>query len=143
MVYSLCNYRKTVNQLLLEDITTEIAIEYRPSEKTDELLYNNDDSMSHLKGELANTNQLLSNFRNKNSTCFLQGDAFSLKPLHRSVSLSHLILETTMKATIYFKGGLQGLRKFLASENPLKRMKNAFYFTLKAVFFLKIFKYLS
>ena len=99
--------------------------------------------MSHLKGVLAYTNQLLSNFRNKNSTCFLQGDAFSLKPLHRSASLSHLILQTAMKATIYFKGVLQGLRQFLASENPLKRMKIAFYFTLKADFFLKIFKCLS
>ena len=30
--------------------------------------------MNYLKGKLANTNQLLSNFRNKNSTCFLRGD---------------------------------------------------------------------
>ena len=27
------------------------------------------------------------------------------------------------------KGALSGLRKFLALENPLKMMKNAFYFT--------------
>ena len=28
-----------------------------------------------------------------------------------------------------FKGAFSGLRKFLAIENPLKMMKNAFYFT--------------
>ena len=41
-----------------------------------------------------------------------------------------------------FKGALSSLRQFLATENPLK-MKNAFYFTLKALFVLKIFKFLS
>ena len=29
-------------------------------------------------------------------------------------------------------GGLSGLRQFLAKERPLKTIKNAFYFTLKA-----------
>ena len=38
----------------------------------------------YLKGELANTNQLLSNLRNKNSTCFPQGDAFPRKPTEES-----------------------------------------------------------
>ena len=33
--------------------------------------------------------------------------------------------------------------KFLITEIPLKMMKNAFYFTLKALFVLKIFKFLS
>ena len=41
------------------------------------------------------------------------------------------------------KGALLGLKHFLATENPLKMMKNAFYFTLKALFVLKIFKFLS
>ena len=44
--------------------------------------------------------------------------------------------------TIYFfKGALSSLRQFLAGEIPLKMMKNAF--TLKALFALKIFKFLS
>ena len=30
-----------------------------------------------------------------------------------------------------------------ATENPLKMMKNAFHFTLKALFILEIFKFLS
>ena len=32
------------------------------------------------------------------------------------------------------------LRQFLVAESPLKMMKNAFYFMLKALFILKIFK---
>ena len=31
-----------------------------------------------------------------------------------------------------FKGALSGLRQFLETENPLKMMENAFYFTSKA-----------
>ena len=41
------------------------------------------------------------------------------------------------------KGALSDLRPFLAIESPLKMMKNAFYFTLKARFFFKIFNFLS
>ena len=41
------------------------------------------------------------------------------------------------------KGALYGLRQFLATEGPLKMMKNVFHFTLKALFVLKIFKFLS
>ena len=43
-------------------------------------------------------------------------------------------------------GGVDILKapsKVLVSESPLKKMKNAFYFTLKTLFFLKIFKLLS
>ena len=42
-----------------------------------------------------------------------------------------------------FIDALSGLRQFLAFEGPLKVMKNAFNFTLKALFVLKIFKFLS
>ena len=41
------------------------------------------------------------------------------------------------------KGGLSGLRQFLAAKSPQKMMKTAFYFTLKALLVLKIFKFLS
>ena len=52
------------------------------------------------------------------------------------------------KAVLYFicylvKGALSGLRQFLATKSPLKMSKNALYFTLKALFVLKIFKFLS
>ena len=41
---------------------------------------------------------------------------------------------------IMFKGALQGLKQFLITESPLKIMKNAFYFNLKAFFVLNISK---
>ena len=42
-----------------------------------------------------------------------------------------------------FKGALSGLTQFLITQSPLKMMKSAFYFTLKALFILQIFKFLS
>ena len=41
----------------------------------------------------------------------------------------------------YFKDALLGLRQFLATESPLKMMKNDFYFTSKALFVHKILKF--
>ena len=41
------------------------------------------------------------------------------------------------------KGPLSGLRQFFANETFLKMMRNAFYFTLKTLFVLKIFKFLA
>ena len=35
------------------------------------------------------------------------------------------------------KGPLSDLRQFLATESPLKMMKNDFYFILKVLFFLR------
>ena len=35
------------------------------------------------------------------------------------------------------------MKQFLATESPLKLTRNAFYFTLQAVFILKIVKFLS
>ena len=40
------------------------------------------------------------------------------------------------------KGALSGLREYLANENSLKIIKNAFDFTLKALSVLKLFKFL-
>ena len=42
-----------------------------------------------------------------------------------------------------FKGTLYGLRQFLTTKNPLNMMKNAFCFTLKALFVLKILQFFS
>ena len=42
-----------------------------------------------------------------------------------------------------FKGTLLDLGKLFATESPLKMIKNALYFILKALFVLKIFKFLS
>ena len=35
------------------------------------------------------------------------------------------------------------LKQFLTTESPLRMMKNAFYFMLKAVFVVEIFTFLS
>ena len=43
----------------------------------------------------------------------------------------------------YLKSEVSSLRQFLLTESSLKLVKNAFYFTLKAVYNLKIFKFLS
>ena len=41
------------------------------------------------------------------------------------------------------KGQLSGVRKFLATGSTFKMLLNAFYFTLKSFFVLKLFKFLS
>ena len=41
------------------------------------------------------------------------------------------------------KGSLSGLKQFLATEGLLRMTKNAFYFIIKALFILKVFKFLS
>ena len=42
-----------------------------------------------------------------------------------------------------FKGALSSLRQFLATESPLRMLKNVFYFTLKTLLVLEIFRFLS
>ena len=42
-----------------------------------------------------------------------------------------------------FKGAVSGLRYLFATESPLKLMKNAFCFTSKGLFVLKIFNFFS
>ena len=50
----------------------------------------------------------------------------------------------TMIGNIEVKGLLSSLRQFLATESPLdlQMVKNVFYFILKALLVLKIFKFL-
>ena len=57
--------------------------------------------------------------------------------------LEHITVIVFKQKIKELKGALSGLRQFLATESPLKMMKNAFYFTSKALFVLKIFKFLS
>ena len=60
-----------------------------------------------------------------------------LKCKHLLLGQSHTVKNITVK------GALSGLRQFLAPGSSLKAVKNAFYFTLKALFVLKIFTFLS
>ena len=57
-------------------------------------------------------------------------------PLYQSTNA-----QRKMKFSI--KGALSGGRQFLTVESILNMMKNAFYFTVKTLFVLKIFIFLS
>ena len=46
-----------------------------------------------------------------------------------------LPLQITLPETVCIKGALSGLRHFLATEIPLKTLKNVSYFTFKALSF--------
>ena len=46
------------------------------------------------------------------------------------------------EASMRLKAAFSGLRQLLATESPLKMIKSAFYLTLKALFILKMFKFL-
>ena len=68
--------------------------------------------------------------------------------LLRTQSLIKVVLITSFHAETknhkVFKGVLSGLRQVLATESPLKMMKNAFYFNLKLFWFSRyLFKFLS
>ena len=52
-------------------------------------------------------------------------------------------IATNVAIGFFLKVALSGLRQFLAIESTLKMMKNAFYFTLKVIFVIKISKFLS
>ena len=68
--------------------------------------------------------------------------------MNAKISVFVICVEAIICLSLYnildctFKGALSGLRQFLATENSLKLMKNAFYFISKALFVLKIFKFL-
>ena len=61
-----------------------------------------------------------------------------VKTLKLAQKLTEITVETGRSL---IKLGL--MEKILASESPLKMMKNAFYFTLIALLVLKIFTFLS
>ena len=48
--------------------------------------------------------------------------------------LSETLKSLTSSNCHRVKGALEGLRELLTTENPLKLMKNGFYFTLKSSF---------
>ena len=64
---------------------------------------------------------------------------FPLAGLHVSDEIRGLKQSACL---LLLKGALSGQRQFLATKDPLKMMKNACYFTWKALFVLKIFKFL-
>ena len=71
---------------------------------------------------------------------FTENDIEYFKYIFNSIDSN--LWAPTPTSNDFFKGALSGLRQFLATENPLKMMKNAFYFTLKALYVLKVFTFL-
>ena len=71
--------------------------------------------------------------------CFVKNVSKNVRKILRKKP----VLESVFNKVVSLKGALSGLRQILATENPIKTMKNAFYFTSKAVLVLKIFKFLS
>ena len=75
----------------------------------------------------------------------VQKSSPTLNPISRQIEvdlrcrLSKLIFSLRVHI---LKGILLGLRHFLATESSLRMMTDAFYFTLKAFFVLKMFKFL-
>ena len=57
--------------------------------------------------------------------------------IHTEIMKTYISCLNTLKRSL-LTGALSGLRQLLATEGPLKMMKNAFYFTLKALFVLEI-----
>ena len=73
----------------------------------------------------------------------ISDDLFSNSKLFSDdTSLFSVVHDKSISAN-ELKGALSGLRHFLKIESSLTVMKNAFYFTSKALFVLKIFKFLS
>ena len=71
-------------------------------------------------------------------------DLLCMKPLHMIEPMVGFLVPFCMVLILWeFKGALSGLRLFLAAESFLKTMKNTFHFTLKGLFVLKIFNFLS
>ena len=52
------------------------------------------------------------------------------------------LMNQIFQASVPFKGALSDMRQFLATESPSHMIKNAFHFTLKVIFVLKISKFL-
>ena len=75
-------------------------------------------------------------FRNGNIKVVTSQDTLSLTEDSQFIWVSQIFVK------FLIKGALKGLRQFLSTGSPLKIMKNAIYFTIKALFVFKIFEFL-
>ena len=66
-----------------------------------------------------------------------------LLDLSGHLETANLKIYSLLRALGTFNDPLSGLRQFLATESLLQMMKNTFHCTLKALFVLKLFKFLS
>ena len=83
-------------------------------------------------------------FQYANRSCLINGSRDSWKLCLNFCSRKWLSPTCNLVSSIIpwglctLKGALSGLRQFVATESPLKMIKNAFYFTLKSLFVLEI-----
>ena len=66
--------------------------------------------------------------------------SFTSKLLSQGITELNNLSKKSENVLGVIKGALSDLRQFVTTESPSKMMKNAFYFTSKAHFVLKIFK---
>ena len=93
-------------------------------------------------------NNNYSNLKNQHIKCITTRliviDSAPLMALFRNCPLLKDLNFNTMCCWLsLIKGALSSLSIFLSIESLFKMMKNAFYLTSKALFVLKIFKFLS
>ena len=81
----------------------------------------------------------VSNRRN----CFNQTGKCTSFKWYKGQVINFIVGQDRLISGVTLKAHSPGLRQFLATESSFKMMKNVFYFTLKALFVLKIFKFLS
>ena len=87
--------------------------------------------------EILNLNKL-SNIVDKNNMF----DKLSGPKMEQRKKIIKIFKDFVLSIMVTTKGTVSGLRQYLATESSIKMMKNAFYFTLKALFVLKILKFL-
>ena len=85
--------------------------------------------------EILNLNKL-SNIVDKNN---MFDKLSGPKMEQRKKKIIKIFKDFVLSIMVTIKGTVSGLRQYLATESSIKMMKNAFYFTLKALFFLQIF----
>ena len=88
--------------------------------------------------EILNLNKL-SNIVDKNN---MFDKLSGPKMEQRKKKIIKIFKDFVLSIMVTIKGTVSGLRQYLATESSIKMMKNTFYFTLKALFFLKILKFL-
>ena len=90
-------YEEAKQNYLIDEITRDLQIELKGLVAFHgETIKDIEKEISYLKGEIANTNQLLSNLNNKKSMCFIQGDgdAFLRKPTEESNGNIEFVIDT-------------------------------------------------
>ena len=135
-VNTLQKVRKVITTIKEIDVNNEIQIAFSSVIRRDD---------QDFEEEIKEINRKLENLRKGKGIKFTNNNNIDGSCLNRSKM--HLnksgIGQLGKKFSQPVNGSHSDLKQFLESESPLKTMKNTFYFTLKALFVLKIFRFLS